>query len=171
MKCYRELNWGENWKPFEFFAIFNQILKRILDFRFNKPVLAGYDPKIRCNIDSKGFWILLGIKIICQSIITNGAKDSCAKERKIWGYYVRSEMVLWHLEFRPQVRLTIYGGQFVPLEMVLWHSKDISAAVELALKPVLLDKLKVLYILVFNTFFDDWWQMGNLRAFIRPGSL
>ena len=114
LKCYRELNWGENWKPFELFALFNQILKRILDFRSDKPILDGYDPKIRCNIDSKGFWILLGIKIICQSIITNGAKDSCAKERKIWGYYVRSEMVLWHLEFTPQVRLTINGVQFVP---------------------------------------------------------
>ena len=85
LKCYRELNWGENWKPFELFALFNQILKIILDFRSDKPVLGRYDPKIRCNIDSKDFWILLGIKIICQSIITNGAKGSCAKERKIWG--------------------------------------------------------------------------------------
>ena len=79
LKCYRELNWGENWKPFELFALFNQILKIILDFRSDKPVLGRYDPKIRFNIDSKGFWI------ICQSIITNGAKDSRAKERKIWG--------------------------------------------------------------------------------------
>ena len=79
LKCYRELNWGENWKPFELFALFNQILKIILDFRSDKPVLGRYDPKIRFNIDSKGFWI------ICQSIITNGAKDLNAKERNNWG--------------------------------------------------------------------------------------
>ena len=43
-------------------------------------------------------------------------------------------MVLWHLEFRPHVRLIISGGQFVQLEMILWHSKAISAAVNQALK-------------------------------------
>ena len=64
----------------------------------------------------------------------------CQRKKDLGGkYYVKSGMVLWHLEFRPQVRLIRNGGQFVPLEMVLWHLKDISAAVELALKPVLLD--------------------------------
>ena len=80
-------------------------------------------------------------------------------------------MVLWHLESRPQVRLTINGGQFVPFEMILWHPKAVSAAVDQALKPVLLDKMKMLNILVFCAFFDDWWQMGNLGAFIRPDLL
>ena len=47
-------------------------------------------------------------------------------------------MVLWHLEFKPHVRLIKNGGQFVPLEMILWHSKAISAAVDQALKPILL---------------------------------
>ena len=61
-------------------------------------------------------------------------------------------MVLWHLESRPQVRLTINGGQFVPFEMILWHSKVNSAAVDQALKPVLVDKKKMLYILVFTRF-------------------
>ena len=85
LECYWELNWGQNWKSFEFFAIVNYKLKIILGFRSDKPVLGGYDPKIRCSIDSKRLWILLGVKIICQSIITNGANDSHAKERKNWG--------------------------------------------------------------------------------------
>ena len=32
-------------------------------------------------------------------------------------------MILWHLESRSQVKLTINGGQFVALEMILWHPK------------------------------------------------
>ena len=69
-------------------------------------------------------------------------------------------MVLWHLESRPQVRLIISGGQFVPLEMILWHSKAISEAVDQALKPVMLDKLKMLYILVlFKHVF--WLLIAN----------
>ena len=80
-------------------------------------------------------------------------------------------MVLWHLESRPQVRLTINWGQFVAIEMILWHPNAISAAVDLPLELVQLHKLKMLYILAFYAFFDDWWQMGNLRAFIRPGLL
>ena len=93
------------------------------------------------------------------------------KKERIWGHFVKFGMVLWHLEFRPHVRLIINGGQFVPLEMILWHSKAISAAVDQALKPVLLDKLKMLNILMFCAFFDHWCQMGNQMAFIRPGSL
>ena len=78
------------------------------------------------------------------------------KKERFGGYYVRFGMVLWHLEFRPQVRLIKNGGQFVPLEMVLWHLKDISAAVELALKPVLLDIRQEENALHFGvyTFFD-----------------
>ena len=51
-----------------------------MDFRSDKPVLGGYDPKIVCSVDSKGLGVLIGVKINCQSSITNGAKDSTAKE-------------------------------------------------------------------------------------------
>ena len=93
------------------------------------------------------------------------------KKEIIGGQYVRSEMVLWHLESRPQVKSTINGGQCVPFAMILWHSNTISAPADQPLEPVQLHKLKMLYILVFCTFFYDWRQMGNLRAFIRPGTL
>ena len=59
------------------------ILKRILGFNSDKPVLSRYDPKIRCSIDSIPY--LRSKYIICQSIITNGAKDLNAKERNNWG--------------------------------------------------------------------------------------
>ena len=96
--------------------------------------------------------------------------DMPKKERN-WGHNVKSEMVLWHLESRPQVKLTISKGQFVAIEMILWHPNAISAAADLPLELVQLHKLKMLYILVFYAFFVDWWQMGNLGAFIRPDSL
>ena len=131
LKCYWELNWGENWKSFEFYAIFNHNLKGIVGFRSDIPILGGYDPRIRCSIDSKPLWVLLGVKMICQSIITNCAKCPLYSLTKSW----------------------------------------VSAAVDQALKLELLDKLKRLYMLLFFAFFDDWCQMGNLRAFIRPGSL
>ena len=51
-----------------------------MDFRSDNPVLGGNDPKIVCSVDSKGLGVLIGVKINCQSIITNGAKDSTAKE-------------------------------------------------------------------------------------------
>ena len=41
------------------------------------------------------------------------------KKERIWGPNVKSEMVLSHLEFNPQVKLTINWGQFVALEMIL----------------------------------------------------
>ena len=107
LKCYRELNWGENWKPFELFAIFNHILKRILGFNSDKPVLSRYDPKIRCSIDSIPY--LRSKYIICQSIITNGAPEN--KKIRIVGDNVKSEMILWHLESRPQVRFTSQNGR------------------------------------------------------------
>ena len=60
-----------------------------MDFGPDKPVLGGYDPKIGCIIDLKLLWILVGVKIICQSIITNGAKDLHAKERKNLGTFCK----------------------------------------------------------------------------------
>ena len=40
--------------------------------------------------------------------------DMPKKERN-WGHNVKSEMVLWYVESRPQVKLTISWGQFVAI--------------------------------------------------------
>ena len=82
------------------------------------------------------------------------------KKERIWGHFVRFGMVLWHLESRPQVRLTINGGQFVPLEMILWHSKAISAAVDQALKPILNTSRQVKNALHLGFILKCNWELN-----------
>ena len=82
------------------------------------------------------------------------------KKERIWGHNVNSEMVLWHLESRPQVRLTINWGQFVTIEMILWHPNIIFAVVDQAPKQVhtAVQVVNALHLGALRIF---WWLMLN----------